>query len=52
MVRIKYNQICNLYEFIIIFLSGDMDLEKTTPDYYMEKYNKYIGVDVKTNSII
>ena len=27
-----------------------MDLEKTTPDYYMEKYNKYIGVDVKTNS--
>jgi hypothetical protein len=38
------NQIQNLLEFSAIFLSGDLKITQESPDYFREKYDKYIGI--------
>jgi hypothetical protein len=45
-------QLINLFEFTGIFLSGDLDILKQSPDYILEKYDKIIGVDIKINEDI
>jgi len=45
----KTEQIINLFEFTSIFLSGDLDILKQSPDYILEKYDKIIGADIKIN---
>ena len=43
-------QIDNLIQFCFIFHpSFDCDWRKQSPDYIKEKWNKYIGIDVKHN---
>lgn len=45
------NQLKNLIEFTTIFLSGDLNLRMESSDYYMEKYNKYIGIPLEKSDI-
>jgi len=44
------NQIKNLLEFCTIFLSGDLNITQQSPDYYLEKYERYINIPIKQNS--
>ena len=46
----KPEQIYNLLEFTSIFLSGDLKLKLESPDYYIEKYDKYIGMSLKKHT--
>ena len=44
----------NLLSFTIIFLSGDLNLLHQSPDYFLEKFNNYLGdkIDIKKNEEI
>ena len=37
----------NIMKFLTIFLSGDLKLEHQSPDYIMEKFEKYFGKELK-----
>jgi len=37
-------QFLNLLDFCTIFISGSFRIETTSPDYFEEKYKKYIGI--------
>ena len=39
-------RLINLYSFLVVFLFQE-ELEKTSPDYLIEKWNYWIGEDVK-----
>ena len=36
----------NILKFLTLFLSGDLKLEHQSPDYIMEKFEKYFGTEV------
>ena len=38
-----YNKFYNIVHFSAMFLSGDIELLKTSPDYYLEKFYKFFG---------
>jgi len=37
----------NIIKFLTIFLSGDLKLEHQSPDYILEKFEKFFGKDIK-----
>jgi len=37
----------NIIKFLTIFMSGDLKLEHQSPDYIMEKFEKYFGTDIE-----
>jgi len=44
------NKLHNILYFTIIFLSGDLNLMHTSPDYFLEKFKFYFGdIDIKKN---
>ncbi len=37
----------NILKFLSIFMSGDLKLEYESPDYIMEKFERYFGMDIE-----
>ena len=42
----------NIIKFLSLFMSGDLNLAKESPDYIMEKFEKYFGTDIEIRKSI